>query len=113
MTTLRQKDQKEAPELDKGTLHETFQISDQKALIEKSYHRIDVVEKFLSTKAIDEEQRSKLESELSDLKEILKRSEKELQELNMSNRETTKIAFIVIFIIFFIYCIYAIFSNTN
>lgn len=90
-----------------------FKIIDQKALIEKSYHRIDVVEKFLAAKEMDEEQRSQLESELSELKEILKRSEKELEDLHSSNRETTKIAFIVIFIIFFIYCIYALFSNEN
>ena len=88
-------------------------ITDQKALIEKSYFRIDVVEKFLAAKEMDEEQRSQLESELSELKEILKRSEKELEELHFSNRETTKIAFIVIFIIFFIYCIYALISNEN
>ena len=90
-----------------------LQITDQRALIEKSYHRIDVVEKFLATKDIDEEQRSEFESELSDLREILKRSEKELEDLHSSNRETTKIAFIVIFIMFFLYCIYAMITNEN
>ena len=89
------------------------EIKDHQELIERSYQRIDLVEKFLATKDIDEEQRSQLESELSDLKEILKRSEKDLQELNYSNRETTKIAFLIILLMFFLYCIYVILTNKN
>jgi len=95
---------------DKGIMH---QITSTKAVIDKSYYRISVVEKMLATMDVDEERRLELETELHELKQILKLSEKEIATLHSSNRETTKIAAAVMFLVVFLICIYAILSNTN
>eukprot|EP00092_Neocalanus_flemingeri_P070051 GFUD01085931.1.p1 GENE.GFUD01085931.1~~GFUD01085931.1.p1 ORF type:complete len:113 (+),score=19.66 GFUD01085931.1:51-389(+) len=94
----------------KSILH---QVTDTKALIDKHYYRIDVIERILESKAMENDERDRLETELGALKEILQRSEKELQGLHNSNRETTKVAILVFFLVFCIYCIYAVFTNEN
>ena len=87
------------------------QITNTKAVIEKSYYRIDVIERLLVSQEMDEDKRRDLELELSDLKKILKQSEKEIETLHLSNRETTKIAAAVMFLVVLIFCIYALFTN--
>lgn len=82
-------------------------------MIEKSYYRIDVIEKMLHTSDMEEERRQELELELEDLKKILKMSEQEIQTLHFANRETTKIAAAVMFLVVFIFCIYAIYTNSH
>ena len=82
-------------------------------MIEKSYYRIDVIEKMLHESDMDEERRQELELELEDLKKILKMSEQEIQTLHTANRETTKMAAAFMFLVIFIFCIYALFTNDN
>eukprot|EP00090_Calanus_glacialis_P046545 TRINITY_DN9200_c0_g1_i1.p1 TRINITY_DN9200_c0_g1~~TRINITY_DN9200_c0_g1_i1.p1 ORF type:complete len:113 (+),score=30.97 TRINITY_DN9200_c0_g1_i1:47-385(+) len=94
----------------KSILH---QVTDTKALIEKHYYRIEVIERILASKEMDDAERNRLETELDALKEILQRTESELQNLHNSNRETTKMASLVAFLVFCIYCIYAVFTNDN
>jgi len=89
------------------------QVTDTKALIDKHYYRIDVIEKILISKDMEDEERNRLETELSALKQILQHSEDELHNLHNSNRETTKLAILVFFLIFCIYCVYAVFTNEN
>ena len=95
---------------DKGILH---QITDTKAVIEKSYYRISVIERLLAAQEMEDDRRDELEEELEALKTILKQSEREIQTLHFANRETTKIAAAVMFVVVFIFCIYAILYNTN
>jgi len=90
-----------------------LQVTDTKALIDKHYYRIDVIERILASKEMEDDERDRLETELDALKDILQRSEKELQSLHNSNRETTKVATLVFFLMFCIYCIYAVFTNEN
>ena len=90
-----------------------YQITNTKAVIEKSYYRIDVIEKMLSSRDMEEERRRELELELEDLKKILKQSEKEIETLHFANRETTKIAAVVMFVVVFLFCIYSLFTNQN
>jgi len=89
------------------------QVTNTKALIDKHYYRIDVIERILNNKDMENSERDRLETELDALKEILKRSEHELKNLHNSNRETTKMATLVFFLVFCIYCIYAVFTNDN
>ena len=113
-------------EKDKGILHQVmfstlmctctvydfgymFQITSTKAAIEKSYYRIDVIERLLAAQDMAEERRA----ELAALKQILRQSEQEIETLHFANRATTKIAAAVMFGIVFIFCIYAIISNDN
>jgi len=95
---------------DKGIMH---QITSTKAVIDKSYYRISVIERMLAATDMEEDRRKELETELHELKQILKLSEREIETLHSSNRETTKIAAVVMFIVVFLICIYAILSNTN
>ena len=90
-----------------------FQITSTKAAIEKSYYRIDVIERLLAAQDMAKERRAELESELAALKQILRQSEQEIETLHFANRATTKIAAAVMFGIVFLFCIYAIISNDN
>ena len=108
-----------------------LQLTDTKAVIDKHYYRIDVIEKVLANKKMTDEERwvlksfsfsinswlfctrEQLEAELDALKEILKRSEKELESLHHSNRGTTRLATLVFFTLLCIYCLYAVITNEN
>jgi len=96
--------------MSKGVMHK---VTETKALIEKHYYRIDVIQKVLAKKAMEEEEREKLESELETLKQILEESEVALHSLHDANKETTKMAFVLIFATLCIYCIYSVFVNEN
>ena len=95
---------------DKGILH---QITDTKAVIEKTYYRISVLERLLAAQEMEDHRRDEVETELAELKKILRVSEKEIETLHFTNRETTKIAAAVMFVVVFIFCIYALLTNTN
>ena len=91
----------------------SLQITDTKAIIEKTYYRISVLERLLAAQEMENDRRDEVEAELEALKKILKDSEKEIETLHFTNRETTKIAAAVMFVVVFIFCIYALLTNTN
>lgn len=98
------------PPISKSVMHK---VTETKALIEKHYYRIDVIQKVLAKKAMEEKEREKLESELDTLKQVLEESEVALQHLHDANRETTKMAFLLTFTILSGYCISSVFVNEN
>ena len=67
----RMEESEKSPPLSKGVMHKVqatkfmrwtsnivaFQVTETKALIEKHYYRIDVIEKVLAKKAMEEEER--------------------------------------------------------
>jgi len=98
------------PTPNKGVMH---QVTETKALIEKHYYRIDVIEKVLAKRDMEEKDREQLESELDALKKILVESEASINSLHDANKETTKLAAMFMFLILGIYCIYSVFVNDN
>ena len=105
-----------------------MQVTETKALIEKHYYRIDVIEKVLAKRDMEEKDRwvhvvmkslnmsdfrEQLESELDALKKILEESEASINSLQDANKETTKLVAVFMFIILGIYCIYSVFANDN
>merc|ERR1712226_1282186 len=91
-----------------GILHK---VTETRALIEKHYYRIDVIQGILAGKEMEEEEREGLLQELDELKAILQQSEAALHSLHDTNRETTKLATIFMFLVFGIYCIYRLVVN--
>ncbi|KAK0092405.1 hypothetical protein PV326_001515 [Microctonus aethiopoides] len=81
--------------------------------LKDSMHRVEVIEKKLTTKLLTMESRERLEHELELVKEVLQKNEKRLQSLRKENTKTFMIAAAVVFAIFLIYGLYCTITNTS
>ncbi|KYN13420.1 hypothetical protein ALC57_14433, partial [Trachymyrmex cornetzi] len=73
---------------------------------------VEIIERKLKTKLLTTVNREKLENELEEVKEVLRRNEKELQNLRNENSKSFMIAACLIFVCFLIYGTYLlIFGN--
>lgn len=74
--------------------------------LKDSLHRVDVLEKRLKTKLLTMENRERLETELEDVKEVLKRNEEKLQGLRKQNTKSFMVAASMVFACFLLYGLY-------
>ncbi|EGI63558.1 hypothetical protein G5I_08076 [Acromyrmex echinatior] len=80
--------------------------------LKDTLYRVEAIERKLKTKLLTTENREKLENELEEVKEVLRRNEKELQNLRKENSKSFMIAACLIFVCFLIYGTYLlIFGN--
>ncbi|XP_076242364.1 uncharacterized protein LOC143184194 [Calliopsis andreniformis] len=90
------------------TQEETIMTKMQKVedSLRDSLHRVDVLEKRLKTKLFTMETRERLETELEDLKEVLKRNEEKLMGLRKQNTKSFMVAACLVFACFLLYGLY-------
>lgn len=80
--------------------------------LKDTLYRVEVIEKKLKTKLLTTENRERLENELEEVKEVLRRNEKKLQNLRKENSKSFMVAACLIFVCFLLYGIYLmIFEN--
>lgn len=80
--------------------------------LKDTLYRVEVIEKKLKTKLLTTENRERLENELEEVKEVLKRNEKKLQSLRKENSKSFIVAACLVFVCFLFYGIYLmIFEN--
>ncbi|KAM0736396.1 hypothetical protein ACS0PU_010357 [Formica fusca] len=80
--------------------------------LKDTLYRVEVIEKKLKTKLLTTENRERLENELEEVKEVLRRNEKKLQSLRKENSKSFMVAACLIFVCFLLYGIYLmIFGN--
>ncbi|XP_012522833.1 uncharacterized protein LOC105828843 [Monomorium pharaonis] len=80
--------------------------------LKDTLYRVEMIERKLKTKLLTAENREKLENELEEVKEVLRRNEKELQNLRKENSKSFMITACLVFVCFLIYGIYLlIFGN--
>ncbi|XP_018371607.1 PREDICTED: uncharacterized protein LOC108766680 [Trachymyrmex cornetzi] len=80
--------------------------------LKDTLYRVEIIERKLKTKLLTTVNREKLENELEEVKEVLRRNEKELQNLRNENSKSFMIAACLIFVCFLIYGTYLlIFGN--
>lgn len=80
--------------------------------LKDTLYRVEVIEKKLKTKLLTMENRERLENELEEVKEVLRRNEKKLQNLRKENSKSFMVAACLIFVCFLLYGIYLmIFEN--
>ncbi|XP_050452497.1 uncharacterized protein LOC126852058 [Cataglyphis hispanica] len=80
--------------------------------LKDTLYRVEVIEKKLKTKLLTTENRERLENELEEVKEVLRRNEKKLQNLRKENSKSFMVAACLIFVCFLLYGMYLmIFEN--
>lgn len=79
--------------------------------LKDTLYRVEVIEKKLKTKLLTTENRERLENELEEVKEVLRRNEKKLQSLRKENSKSFIVAICLVLVCFFIYGIYLIVFN--
>ncbi|XP_031826267.1 uncharacterized protein LOC116424255 [Nomia melanderi] len=74
--------------------------------LQDSLHRVHILENRLKTKLLTMENRERLETELEEVKEVLKRNEEKLLSLRKQNRKTYMVAASMVFACFLLYGLY-------
>ena len=67
----------------------------------------------MKLKEMSDEERTKLEQEMEDIKKILLENESVLKALHGEYRKTASLAGIVFLICLALYCVYAVYANPN
>ncbi|XP_076677285.1 uncharacterized protein LOC143373694 [Andrena cerasifolii] len=90
------------------TQEESIMVKVQKVedALKDSLYRVDVLEKRLKTKLLTMENRERLESELEEVKDVLKKNEEKLQGLRKQNTKSFMVAASLIFACFLFYGLY-------
>ncbi|KAG7189806.1 hypothetical protein KM043_017466 [Ampulex compressa] len=72
------------------THNDTIMVKMQRVedALQDSMHRVNMLERKLKTKLLTMENRERLETELEDVKEVLKRNEQKLQSLRKENTKS-------------------------
>ncbi|EFN81738.1 hypothetical protein EAI_13481, partial [Harpegnathos saltator] len=78
--------------------------------LKNTLHRVEVIEKKLKTKLLTTENRERLENELEEVKEVLRRNEEKLQSLRKENCKSSMTAACLVFLCFLFYGIYLMIS---
>lgn len=79
--------------------------------LKDTLYRVEVINKKLKTKLLTTENRERLENELEEVKEVLRRNEKKLQSLRKENSKSFIVAICLVLVGFFIYGVYLIVFN--
>eukprot|EP00088_Acartia_fossae_P047066 TRINITY_DN5098_c0_g1_i1.p1 TRINITY_DN5098_c0_g1~~TRINITY_DN5098_c0_g1_i1.p1 ORF type:complete len:127 (+),score=19.25 TRINITY_DN5098_c0_g1_i1:42-383(+) len=82
-----------------------LEVTRRKEMVERVYYRIDVLERTLAWKEMEDEEREKLEKELIELKSGVGKLESQIKGLNAENISNYQIGTLIIFLVL---CIYGI-----
>lgn len=77
--------------------------------LKDSLHRVNILEKRLKTKLLTLENRERLETELEEVKDVLKRNEEKLLGLRKENTKSFMVAASLVFTCFLLYGLYLMF----
>lgn len=80
-------------------------------ILKDSMHRVDGIERKLQTKLLTSENRERLERELEDVKDVLRKNEERLQQLRSENTKSFMVAAGLIFACFLAYGLYCTIYN--
>lgn len=96
------------------THNDTIMVKMQRVedALQDSMHRVNMLERKLKTKLLTMENRERLETELEDVKEVLKRNEQKLQSLRKENTKSFMVAASLVFACFLFYGLYLMFFGT-
>lgn len=75
-------------------------------------YKLDMLTKKLKTKLFTMETREELETQLEEIKEVLKKNEEKLKKLRKQNTKSFMIAASIIFACFLLYGLYLMFYGT-
>lgn len=75
-------------------------------------YKLDMLTKKLKTKLLTMETREELETQLEEIKEVLKKNEEKLKKLRKQNTKSFMIAASIIFACFLLYGLYLMFYGT-
>lgn len=75
-------------------------------------YKLDMLTKKLKTKLLTMETREELETQLEEIKEVLKKNEEKLKKLRKQNIKSFMIAASIIFACFLLYGLYLMFYGT-
>ena len=90
----------------KTKIGDVFQeVTKRKEMVENMYYKINVLERTLAWKEMEEEERDKYENELIELKTGVTKLEEQIKSLNAENITNYQIGTLVCFLIL---CVYAI-----
>jgi len=79
--------------------------------LKETLHRVEIIEKKLKTKLLTTENRERLENELKEVKEVLRRNEEKLQNLRKENSKSFMVAACLVFLCFLFYGVYLMISE--
>ncbi|KAK2587736.1 hypothetical protein KPH14_003845 [Odynerus spinipes] len=79
--------------------------------LKESLHRVEIIERRLRTKLLTTENRERLENELEEVKEVLKKNEEKLHDLRRENTKSYMVAACLVFICFLVYGVYCMFNT--
>ncbi|KAG6797662.1 hypothetical protein HZU73_06982 [Apis mellifera caucasica] len=80
--------------------------------LNESMYKLDMLTKKLKTKLLTMETREELETQLEEIKEVLKKNEEKLKKLRKQNTKSFMIAASIIFACFLLYGLYLMFYGT-
>ncbi|XP_012287316.1 uncharacterized protein LOC105703474 [Orussus abietinus] len=75
--------------------------------LKDSLHRVEVIEKKLKSRLLTIENRDRLERELEEVKEILRKNEQQLQGLRYENTRSFMVAACLVFVAFLVFGLYS------
>ncbi|PBC33571.1 uncharacterized protein LOC108001777 [Apis cerana] len=80
--------------------------------LNESMYKLDMLTKKLKTKLFTMETREELETQLEEIKEVLKKNEEKLKKLRKQNTKSFMVAASIIFACFLLYGLYLMFYGT-
>ncbi|EZA53501.1 hypothetical protein X777_06975 [Ooceraea biroi] len=81
--------------------------------LKDTLYRVEVIEKKLRTKLLTTENRERLENELEEVKEVLRRNEEKLQSLRKENSKSFMVAACLVFLCFLVYGVYVMITENH
>ncbi|KAF4522519.1 hypothetical protein B566_EDAN002605 [Ephemera danica] len=85
------------------------QVEKVEEAMKNCFHRLDVLERKLKSKHLDDEQRTTLEKELDNVKSLLKQQEDDLKKLRTENSKSFMVAAVLMFVAFLVFGLYSMF----
>ncbi|XP_033210881.1 uncharacterized protein LOC117168976 [Belonocnema kinseyi] len=84
-------------------------IHQVEGILKDSWHRVDIIQRKLNTKLMTIEDRERLEIELQDVQDVLKKNEDTLKSLRRQNSKSCMVAASLVFVCFLLFGIYSVF----
>lgn len=81
--------------------------------LKDTLYRVEEIERKLKTKLLTTENRERLEKQLEDVKEVLRRNEEKLQNLRKENSKSFMVVVCLIFLCFLFYGLYVMITNNH
>ena len=87
------------------------QIQQVEEILKGSWHRVEIIQRKLKTKLLTIEDRERLETELQEVQDVLKKNEDTLKSLRRQNSKSFMVAASLIFVCFLLFGIYSMFFH--